>query len=130
MYKFLKNLTPWRDSNPGSSVLYADAMTTMPRRQCMLDPYLISNDVQPRKINFRCDSPKKLVLSAIRYLKKVEPNPDFILWTGDNSPHWWDEQDRTWSQVYDNMKKVRTATVNVFLHKSTSLNETSFVLRR
>jgi hypothetical protein len=28
-----KNLTPWRDSNPGSSVLEAGAMTTMPSRQ-------------------------------------------------------------------------------------------------
>jgi hypothetical protein len=28
-----KNLITWRDSNPGSSVLEADAMTTMPRRQ-------------------------------------------------------------------------------------------------
>jgi hypothetical protein len=27
-----KNLAPWRDSNPGSSVLKADAMTTMLRR--------------------------------------------------------------------------------------------------
>jgi hypothetical protein len=31
--KFLKNLTPWRDSNPGTSVLLADAITAMPRRQ-------------------------------------------------------------------------------------------------
>jgi hypothetical protein len=28
-----KYLTPWRDSNPGSCVLQADAMTTIPRRQ-------------------------------------------------------------------------------------------------
>jgi hypothetical protein len=27
------NLTPWQDSNPVSSLLEADAMTTMPRRQ-------------------------------------------------------------------------------------------------
>jgi hypothetical protein len=33
IYKYLKNLTPWRDSKPGSSVLWADAMTTMPRHQ-------------------------------------------------------------------------------------------------
>jgi hypothetical protein len=33
MYKFLKNLTPWRDSNPGSSVLKVDAMTTIPRHR-------------------------------------------------------------------------------------------------
>jgi hypothetical protein len=28
-----KNFTPWRDSNPGSSVLEVDTITTMPRRQ-------------------------------------------------------------------------------------------------
>jgi hypothetical protein len=28
-----KNLTPWRDSNPGSSVLETDATTALPRRQ-------------------------------------------------------------------------------------------------
>jgi hypothetical protein len=33
MYQDLKNLTPWRESNPGSSVMEADAMTTMPRRK-------------------------------------------------------------------------------------------------
>jgi hypothetical protein len=33
VYKDTKNLTPSRDSNPGSSVLGEDAMTTMPRRQ-------------------------------------------------------------------------------------------------
>jgi hypothetical protein len=27
-----KNLTPWLDSNPGSSVLQSGAMTTMPHR--------------------------------------------------------------------------------------------------
>jgi hypothetical protein len=48
------------------------------------------------------------VTSAIKYLQKIEPNPDFILWTGDNSPHWWDDQDRTWDEVYNNMKMVNT----------------------
>jgi hypothetical protein len=32
--KDLKNLTPWRDSNPGSFVLEADVITTIPRRHC------------------------------------------------------------------------------------------------
>jgi hypothetical protein len=35
MYTFLKNITPWRESNPGSSVLQADAMTTIPRRHLL-----------------------------------------------------------------------------------------------
>jgi hypothetical protein len=33
MYKNLKTLYPGGDLNPGSSVLEADAMTTMPRRR-------------------------------------------------------------------------------------------------
>lgn len=37
--------------------------------------------------DFRCDSPSQLVKSAIKQMHKVLPNPDFILWTGDNSPH-------------------------------------------
>ena len=32
--------------------------------------------------NFMCDSPEILVKSAIEYMKKQFPNPDFILWTG------------------------------------------------
>ena len=37
--------------------------------------------------DFRCDSPQQLVKSAIKQMHKVVPDPDFILWTGDNSPH-------------------------------------------
>ena len=37
--------------------------------------------------DFQCDSPKQLVKSAIQAMHKVLPDPDFILWTGDNSPH-------------------------------------------
>jgi hypothetical protein len=32
-YVFLKNLIPWRDSNPGLLVPEADTMSTAPRRQ-------------------------------------------------------------------------------------------------
>ena len=32
--------------------------------------------------NFKCDAPKLLVKSAIEYMRKKFPNPDFILWTG------------------------------------------------
>jgi hypothetical protein len=33
LLQFLKNLTPWRGFEPGSTVLQADVMTTAPRRQ-------------------------------------------------------------------------------------------------
>ena len=32
----------------------------------------------------RCDSPARLVKATIRQMRKVLPDPDFILWTGDN----------------------------------------------
>ena len=32
--------------------------------------------------NYLCDAPWKLVESATNAMKKIHPNPDFILWTG------------------------------------------------
>ena len=32
--------------------------------------------------DYLCDSPKILVKSAIKFMQKKFPNPDFILWTG------------------------------------------------
>ena len=43
--------------------------------------------------DYRCDSSKLLVNSAIDTMQIAAPNPDIILWTGDTSPHWnpkWD----------------------------------------
>ena len=37
--------------------------------------------------SYRCDSPKILVESAFKAMKKYVPNPEFILWTGDSSAH-------------------------------------------
>lgn len=38
--------------------------------------------------DFNCDSPWLLVNSVIKAMQDIEPNPDFILWTGDSSPHY------------------------------------------
>lgn len=59
--------------------------------------------------DFKCDSPKKLVLSAINYLKTKLPDPDFILWTGDSSPHWKNDNERKWREVYSNLKWITRA---------------------
>ena len=32
--------------------------------------------------NYNCDAPWLLVMSAVEGMKKLHPNPDFILWTG------------------------------------------------
>ncbi|CAN8002120.1 unnamed protein product, partial [Ixodes hexagonus] len=37
--------------------------------------------------DFRCDAPRLLVESAIAAMRTIKPDPDFVLWTGDNLPH-------------------------------------------
>ncbi|XP_012006276.3 acid sphingomyelinase-like phosphodiesterase 3b isoform X2 [Ovis aries] len=37
--------------------------------------------------HYLCDSPWILINSSIYAMKEIEPEPDFILWTGDDTPH-------------------------------------------
>ncbi|XP_004741629.2 acid sphingomyelinase-like phosphodiesterase 3b [Mustela putorius furo] len=37
--------------------------------------------------DYLCDSPWALINSSIYAMKEIEPEPDFILWTGDDTPH-------------------------------------------
>ncbi|XP_069827684.1 acid sphingomyelinase-like phosphodiesterase 3b [Dendropsophus ebraccatus] len=37
--------------------------------------------------NYLCDSPSSLINSSIYAMKTILPDPDFILWTGDDTPH-------------------------------------------
>ncbi|KAK5975750.1 Metallophos domain-containing protein [Trichostrongylus colubriformis] len=37
--------------------------------------------------DYMCDSPKPLVIHAIDEAKRLIPNPDLIIWTGDSVPH-------------------------------------------
>ena len=41
--------------------------------------------------DYRCDSPQLLVESALSAMQTISNNsaPDFIVWTGDSSPHWY-----------------------------------------
>jgi hypothetical protein len=55
-----ENLTPWSDSNPGTSVLGADAMTTMPRRKGMR---VVFTNVAGSQI------PKKTGVRAFMYMR-------------------------------------------------------------
>ncbi|XP_054547154.1 acid sphingomyelinase-like phosphodiesterase 3b, partial [Talpa occidentalis] len=41
--------------------------------------------------DYLCDSPWVLINSSIQAMKEIEPKPDFILWTGDDTPHVPDE---------------------------------------
>ncbi|XP_032084316.1 acid sphingomyelinase-like phosphodiesterase 3b [Thamnophis elegans] len=42
--------------------------------------------------DYLCDSPWILINSSIYAMKKILPDPDFILWTGDDTPHVPDEK--------------------------------------
>ncbi|XP_063585679.1 acid sphingomyelinase-like phosphodiesterase 3b isoform X2 [Penaeus indicus] len=37
--------------------------------------------------DYACDAPLKLVESAVDAMKRIHPNPDFIMWTGDDTAH-------------------------------------------
>nr|XP_061802632.1 acid sphingomyelinase-like phosphodiesterase 3b [Nerophis lumbriciformis] len=37
--------------------------------------------------DYACDSPWKLINSSVYAMKKFLPDPDFIVWTGDDTPH-------------------------------------------
>ncbi|KAM7295453.1 putative acid sphingomyelinase [Ixodes scapularis] len=64
---------------------------------CHLVPNVTgSDDIGPYG-DVKCDSPKLLVESAVAAMRSIEPNPDFVLWTGDNLPHL---EDVPWSDVY------------------------------
>ncbi|XP_070571497.1 acid sphingomyelinase-like phosphodiesterase 3b [Ptychodera flava] len=37
--------------------------------------------------DYRCDSPWTLINSSVYAMHKIQSNPDFIVWTGDDTPH-------------------------------------------
>ncbi|CAH1253575.1 SMPDL3B [Branchiostoma lanceolatum] len=37
--------------------------------------------------DYLCDAPWALINSSVYAMRQIEPNPDFILWTGDDTPH-------------------------------------------
>lgn len=39
--------------------------------------------------NYNCDAPEVLVMALLTAMQRIEPHPDFILWTGDSGPHYW-----------------------------------------
>ncbi|XP_008120933.2 acid sphingomyelinase-like phosphodiesterase 3b isoform X2 [Anolis carolinensis] len=42
--------------------------------------------------HYLCDAPWSLINSSIYAMKEILPDPDFILWTGDDTPHVPDEK--------------------------------------
>lgn len=55
--------------------------------------------------NFLCDSPQYLVNVTFQAMKSIHPNPDFIIWTGDNLPH-TTSFDPDWNVIYKGLKNI------------------------
>lgn len=49
-----------------------------------------SSHSQRRTGNYLCDSPMSLFESMLSAMKAINPNPSFIIYTGDSVPHWLD----------------------------------------
>ncbi|CAK8693120.1 acid sphingomyelinase-like phosphodiesterase 3b [Clavelina lepadiformis] len=65
--------------------------------------------------NYRCDAPWKLINSTVYAMKEINSNPDFILWTGDDTLH-TNDQDKYLSPqlVVEAIKNITDLLNEVF----------------
>ncbi|XP_002737983.1 acid sphingomyelinase-like phosphodiesterase 3b [Saccoglossus kowalevskii] len=63
--------------------------------------------------DYRCDSPWALVNSSVYAMRSIEENPDFIIWTGDDTPHVPDDNLST-DKVIDIITNVTTLLSETF----------------
>jgi len=73
----------------------------------------INHDIVGPAGNYNCDSPEVLVESALLAMARIEPNPDFIVWTGDSAPHVW-EPPPTEEYIFNVTKHVFTRLDKLF----------------
>lgn len=57
------------------------------RTMCHLRANYTSGMLPGKFGDYLCDAPWTLVREAVKGMHHIEPNPDFILWTGDDPPH-------------------------------------------
>lgn len=76
-----------------------------PLDMCHLSPKDLGDQNNGPYGNFRCDSPWKLVKSAIAAMSEIHAKPDFIFWTGDNVPH-VDNPEPDWTEVHSLLKNI------------------------
>ncbi|XP_042895174.1 acid sphingomyelinase-like phosphodiesterase 3b isoform X1 [Parasteatoda tepidariorum] len=55
--------------------------------------------------NFLCDSPMTLINETVASMKNIQPNPDFIVWTGDNLPH-TDDFNPDWDVTFEAINNI------------------------
>ncbi|XP_020632886.1 acid sphingomyelinase-like phosphodiesterase 3b [Orbicella faveolata] len=63
--------------------------------------------------NYLCDSPWRLINSSVFAMKDIEPNPDFIIWTGDDMPHVPNSELST-EEVIETVKNMTALLSTVF----------------
>lgn len=63
--------------------------------------------------DYLCDSPWRLINSSVFAMKSIEPNPDFIIWTGDDMPHVPNSQLST-NEVIETVKNLTDLLSAVF----------------
>ncbi|XP_013405141.1 acid sphingomyelinase-like phosphodiesterase 3b [Lingula anatina] len=65
------------------------------------DPNVFPDTQQKPYGDYVNDSPWSLVNSSLHAMKQIEPNADFILWTGDTGPHRKNSVENTISIIHD-----------------------------
>ncbi len=56
--------------------------------------------------NFHCETNRFLLESAVREMAEINSKPDFILWTGDSSPHWRHPTNPDWEYIFKAEKLI------------------------
>lgn len=73
-----------------------------------------SNEAQPGRFgDYECDAPLDLVESAVDAMRRIHPNPDFIMWTGDDTAHVDDKYFST-DKVVDIISSLTNVLKNTF----------------
>uniref|UniRef100_A0A8D0B2A7 Sphingomyelin phosphodiesterase acid like 3B n=1 Tax=Salvator merianae TaxID=96440 RepID=A0A8D0B2A7_SALMN len=95
--KFLpppKNVVPHLSQLPPLSSSAAGNLHLDPEYKLAEDPLKVCPSAGTQPVanagawgDYLCDAPWILVNSSIYAMKKILPDPDFILWTGDDTPH-------------------------------------------
>eukprot|EP00040_Diaphanoeca_grandis_P024903 m.137514 g.137514 ORF g.137514 m.137514 type:complete len:489 (-) comp29924_c0_seq2:67-1533(-) len=65
--------------------------------------------------NYLCDSPNALLRSAVKFISS-HGDPDFVLWTGDDSPH-VPSVNLTYSRIMNDIENI-TKTFQIYFNKS------------
>uniref|UniRef100_UPI00358E9E22 cyclic GMP-AMP phosphodiesterase SMPDL3A isoform X2 n=1 Tax=Myxine glutinosa TaxID=7769 RepID=UPI00358E9E22 len=83
-----------------------------PRNVCLTSLGLPVTDAGPFGSHL-CDSPWKLVHSALEHMRSLLPLPDFLIWTGDSPPH-LPPGDLSTAAVLDTMRNFTSVILAAF----------------